>query len=54
MLGWNKMRKDIMDASSIIDFSIESLLDVSKTKLENNEVNIKWPDSALDQEDRTA
>ena len=47
-----KCVKDIMDASSIIDFSIESLLDVSKTKLENNEVNIKWPDSALDQEDR--
>ena len=47
-----KCVKDIMDASSIIDFSIGSLIDVSKTKSENNEVNIKWPDSALDQEDR--
>ena len=52
MLGWNKMRKRYMDASSIIDFSIDSLLDFTKTKLENNDVNIKWPDNALDQEDR--
>jgi len=47
-----KCVKDIMDASSIIDFSINSLLDFTKTKLENNDVNIKWPDTALDQEDR--
>ncbi len=47
-----KCVKDIMDASSIIDFSIDSLLDFTKTKLENNDVNIKWPDTALDQEDR--
>ena len=47
-----KCVKDIMDASSIIDFSIDSLLDFTTTKLENNSVNIKWPDTALDQEDR--
>ena len=47
-----KCVKDIMDASSIIDFSIDSLLDFTKTQLENNDVNIKWPDTALDQEDR--
>ena len=47
-----KCVKDIMDASSIIDFSIDSLLDASKVKLKNNDVNIKWPDTALDQEER--
>ena len=36
-----------MDASSI-DFSIESYL-IFRKQIKNNEVNIKWPDSALDQ-----